>query len=895
MRPKEVSSDAKKFFIALLATLFVTTPASATRDKILHDFVDLPRGANPQANLIADAAGDLYGTTPNGGKFGYGTVFELTPDKNGKWNETVLHNFASGSDGAEPLASLIFDNAGNLYGTTAMGGSLGQNACTENRYVDCGAVFELMPDSHGNWTESILHRFTGYPNDGQNPVASLILDSAGNLYGTTQNGGTYSAGGVFELAPGSNGAWSETILYNFTGAADGGGPSASLIFDSAGNLYSTTEYGGDVNCNGPLDTSCGTVFELTSNGKGAWTETVLHSFAYVDGAYPVSNVVFDATGSLYGTTPDGPGFACNGGGCGTVYRLTPNSDGSWIETIIYNFAGGPDGVEPVAGLILDGDGNLYGTTQYGGDLGSCYQGCGTVFQLTPRSKGNWTEKVIHRFGLPAHGGQNDGTQPTSGLLLDQAGNLYGTAVSGGYQSCYDFVGCGTVFELSPASDGKWTTSLLYGFSTGPLGAGPLAGVISDSAGNLYGPTQGGSAADYGAVFELVTQPNGGWKQTVLHSFVAGRDGAYPSASLVFDSGGNLYGTTYSGGSEQCSGNSECGGVVFELSPTSHGWKESVLHRFANNVSLGQNPVAGLVLDSMGNLYGTTADGGSTTCGSYGCGTAFKLSPVGGGKWHKDVLHFFQGGSDGSDPLSTLVFDDAGNLYGTTCVGGANGNGTVFKLAPGSGGKWNESLLYSFQGFKNNDGNCPRAGVIFDGQGNLYGTTFYGGDYTCSSYGCGVVFKLSPSGASGWTETVLFAFHTTDGSNPQSTLTFDAEGNLYGSAAPQNGTFSDGVVFKLSPGSKGWTERVLHQFGTGLDGTGPVGPLIFDSAGNIYGTTYAGGTDGSGIVFELSPRSDGEWVDDLLRSSATPLESRRYASTQTLHENGAWSAISHKAR
>jgi uncharacterized repeat protein (TIGR03803 family) len=867
MRTVELRSGTKMFFVALLVTLFATPAAQAAHEKILHDFVDLPSGANPQANLIADTAGNLYGTTPNGGEFGYGAVFELSPGKNGNSNETVLHSFASGGDGAEPLSGLIFDNAGNLYGTTAMGGSLGQNSCTENRYVDCGAVFELMPDGHGNWTESVLHRFNGYPNDGQNPFAGLISDAAGNLYGTTSGGGSYDRGTVFELTPGSNGSWTETILYNFTGGADGASPSASLIFDSAGNLYSTTEYGGDMNCNGPSNTtSCGTVFELTPNAGGPWTEVVLHSFTYVDGAYPVSNVIFDATGNLYGTTPDGPGFACNEGGCGTVYRLTPNSDGSWIETMIYNFAGGPDGVEPVAGLIFDGDGNLYGTTQYGGDLESCYKGCGTVFQLTPRSKGNWIEKVIHRFGQPTHG-QNDGLQPLSGLFLDQAGNLYGTAAYGGYQSCYDFFGCGTVFRLSPDSSGNWTPSLLYAFTTGRLGVGPIAGVISDGTGNLYGTAQVGGSGDYGVAFELTPQSEGAWKETVLHTFIAGSDGAYPDGSLVFDTAGNLYGTTLSGGSKECSGYSECGGVVFELSPTTHGWKESVLHRFASNISLGQNPMSGVIFDPVGNLYGTTADGGSTSCGSYGCGTVYKLSPIGGGKWHEDVLHLFQGGNDGSGPLGNLVFDQAGNLYGTTCDGGANDNGTVFELSPKPSGKWKKSVLYSFQGFKSNDGNCPRAGLIFDGQGDLYGTTYYGGDYSCSNYGCGTVFRLSPRGTSVWTETVLYAFQNTDGSNPQSPLTFDAAGNLYGTAAPENGTLSDGVVFELSPGSKRWTERVLHHFGKGFDGTGPIGPLIFDSTGNIYGTTNAGGTGDSGTVFELSAGSDGEWFDNILAPAA----------------------------
>jgi uncharacterized repeat protein (TIGR03803 family) len=870
MRPKQLCSGADKFLIALLISLLLTTSAWAAQEEILHSFVASPHGANPQANLIADAVGNLYGTTPNGGKYGYGTVFGLTAGKNGKWSETILYSFTGGTDGANPVAGLVFDNAGNLYGVTAAGGITSQECYYSYSESSCGVVFELSPGTLGTWRESVLYSFNGYPNDGQTPITSLIFDNAGHLYGTTDRGGAYAEGTVFELSPGSNGVWIETILYDFTGSTDGAGPGGSLILDSVGNLYGTTAHGGEVDC------GCGTIFELTPNGKGTWTEAVLHSFTYDDGAYPSGGLVFDSVGNLYGTTTTGPGFACADGGCGTVFRLTPGSDGTWTQTMIYNFEGGPDGFQPAAGLVLDGAGNLYGTTEWGGGLGSC--SCGTVFELTPRSKGKWTERVIHRFGLPAQG-QNDGIQPMSSLFLDQAGNLYGTTMYGGDESCYGyntygFTGCGAVFKLSPASGGKWTPSLLYVFKTSPLGTNPVAGVVSDSAGNLYGTTQVGGADNYGVAFELTPKAGGGWKEIVLHTFAGNSDGTRPGSSLVSDTAGNLYGTTTNGGSRNCNGYLSCGGTVFELTPSVQGWKETVVYRFGENNNKGFTiPMAGVILDTAGNLYGTTGELGIIDC-YYGCGTVYKLSPSGGGKWYKETLYEFKAGSDGWDPVSPLVFDHAGNLYGTTCEGGANGSGTVFKLAPNSIGKWTKTVLYSF-GSSNDDGSCPFAGVVFDREGNLYGTTYQGGNYgnNCYSAGCGVVFELSPLGTSVWKETVLHRFHgELDGSNPETSLTMDGEGNLYG-ATPNDGTqYGGGAVFKLSRGSNGvWMLEVVHHFKSGArGGFCPVGPLIFDATGNIYGAASCGGTDGSGTVFELSSGSDHQWVDEGLAPPMHPL-------------------------
>jgi uncharacterized repeat protein (TIGR03803 family) len=864
MSPKGLCSGAKQLFFALFLTSIATSSAWATQERVLHNFVAFPRGATPQANLIADESGNLYGTTSNGGTYGYGTVFELLPGAGGKWNESVLYSFTGGTDGANPVAGLVLDTAGNLYGTTASGGITGQGIeCTYSFTEDsCGVVFELSRGSNGRWTEQVLHSFAGYPTDGQTPVAGLVFDAAGNLYGTTNGGGTYGSeltGTVFELSPSLNGNWKETVLYSFSGGTDGGSPLAALIFDSAGNLYSTTEYGGDPNCNPDQDiTTCGVVFELSPNSKGGWSESVLHTFSYVDGAYPLGALVFDTVGNLYGTTPVGPGFACNGG-CGIVFRLEHDT---WDETMIYNFAGASDGAEPVAGLVFDGNGNLYGTTQYGGGLASCGLGCGTVFELSPRSSGKWSERILHRFGSPADQ-NNDGIQPVSSVLLDQVGNVYGTTESGGNQSCYFFLGCGTVFRLSASPIGKWTPSLLYTFSLSTLGTNPVAGFLSDGAGNFFGTAQTGGAANYGIAFELTRQAGGRWKETVLHTFLGDSDGAGPGSVLVSDAAGNLYGTTTNGGDKSCNSLESCGGVIFELSPTAQGWKESVLYRFGPNNNRGLTvPMAGLVLDSFGNLYGTTVEGGSSNCGSYGCGTVYMLSPTGNGEWKKDLLYAFQGGTDGSAPYCTLTFDDQGALYGTTYAAGAFGNGTVFKLSPNASGKWTINVLYSFRGLTHGDGASAFSGVIFDKGGNLYGTTYYGGSTACSNYGgCGVVFELSPNSGGTWKEKVLHRFQSgQDGAHPDTSLSFDPAGNLYGATPDVYDYFGGGAVFKLTHTSgDNWSFEVLRHFNYGSkEGYCPVGPLIFDSALNVYGAASCGGADGvdrSGVIFELSAVSD----------------------------------------
>jgi uncharacterized repeat protein (TIGR03803 family) len=349
----------------------------------------------------------------------------------------------------------------------------------------------------------------------------------------------------------------------------------------------------------------------------------------------------------------------------------------------------------------------------------------------------------------------------------------------------------------------------------------------------------------------------------LHVFNNVSGGSFPYGNLTPDTDGNLYGTTEAGGAYGY-------GVVFKLMPKPNGtWTESVLHSFSG--ADGAGPYAGLILDEAGNLYGTTvAGGGSPTCPYEiefsGCGVAFKLTLNSDGNWTETILHSFTGELDGSAPFAGLIFDAAGNLYGTTYAGGIYYYGTVFKLAPSADGSWIESTLYSFTGI--GDGAHPRAGVIFDAAGNLYGTTTEGGLGRANG-GCGSAFKLAPNPDGAWSGRELYGFTCDlDGSNPVAGLTLDTAGNLYGTT-PQGGAYDDGVVFELTPNMEGgWSESVLHSF-TGADGANPYAGLIFDTAGNLYGTTLAGGA-GYGVVFKLTHHPCGTWTERVLhRFTDTP--------------------------
>ncbi len=378
----------------------------------------LPKdGVNPGGGLISDSAGNFYGTGGNGGANNLGTVFQLSPVSNGMTTLTVLYSFTGSGDGAYPVGDLVFDSSGNIYGVTQFGGNL-NSACSS---MGCGTVFELSPPIQpgGPWTETVLYKFQGSP-DGAEPVSGLVLDSSGNLYGTTKSGGApCSCGMAFELSP-TDAGWAETVLYSFQGNPDGSAPSASLVFDSAGNLYGTTSLGGRW--------GAGSVFQLTpsSQAGGPWTEAVLHSlFANTDGGAPIAGLVFDGT-ALYGTaSQDGPNRH------GTVFRLLPlpNGGGAWTYQLVHSF-GGLDGGGPGGRLTFANPNTLYGTTASGGAANS-----GTVFEIS-NSQGKVTESVLYTFA-----GGLDGSHPSAGLILLNFA-LYSTTPIGGKNNG------GVVFRLS---------------------------------------------------------------------------------------------------------------------------------------------------------------------------------------------------------------------------------------------------------------------------------------------------------------------------------------------------------------------------------------------------------------------------------------------------------------
>jgi len=420
------------------------------------------------------------------------------------WQEQVLYSFQGGSDGAVPAGGVVFDRSGNLYGATTDG----------NQYGELGVVYELSPPAKKGdpWTESLIYQFLGKKdyNDGMNPVGGLVIDGAGNLYGTTAYGGSggcillgvlYGCGTVYELSPPrqKGGQWTEAILYSFQGDKDGYFPWGTLTFDAKGNLYGATQFGG------------------------------------------------------------GKGNTCNefyGGNCGTVFEMSPpkQQGGHWTERVLHSFAGGADGANPNGGPVLDTKGAIYGTTFSGGNQGcktSYSLGCGAVFKLGPTTTrgSKWTEKLLHTFT-----GNSDGAAPDGNLIFDGSGGLYGCAGGGGGHSR------GVVFHLVAHRD-TWSISILYDFLGNRYGQDPTSGLLRDANGNLYGESGGGVG---GLVYRL-KRSNGRWSFAALYDFGGNGDGDSPAGGLERDSSGDLFGTTLYGGTGQNCGTGGCG-TAFQVSP-----------------------------------------------------------------------------------------------------------------------------------------------------------------------------------------------------------------------------------------------------------------------------------------------------------------------------------------
>ena len=876
-------------------TIWEVAPgASGWTEKIIHSFeTNGSDGSSPRSTLILDAKGNLYGTTYYGGngagaEAGYGTLFELTPQKDGTWTEQILYNFgATSTDAKAPIGNLLFDTNGNLYGVTQLGGA-----------NSVGAIYELSPTVGGGWTEKVLYSFGATSTDGASPRDGIVFDSQGNLYGTTIIGGLYNNNGtVYELSPAGEGTWTEKVLYNFDNNvnSDGYAPAGRLTLDGAGNIYGTTNQGGTH--------SSGTIFKFVSAPTAATP-----AFSPVAGSYATTQSV-----ELSDTTPDAKiyyttdettptaasnlysgaitvsasetieaiavaaGYA-NSSVASATYTITQQAatpelslqTGTYVgtqsvtitdstsgATVYYTTNGttpstsstkysgaitvsATETIEaiaiasgytnsnvtsatytiqiptaafpvftPAAGTYTsaqsvtitdstsgatiyytnDGTAPTTASTKYTGAItvsstetikaiavASGYNNSGVAmatYTIQPIATGGPvsvlyelnSEQECPGFGLP------------SAPIFDTKGNLYGT--------CNGITGGGEIYELTPSVNTPWTGTVIY--NNGLVLGNPNNALVFDSTKtNLYGTENSGGANGSGSVYELSPATGGSWTATTLYSFQHGTDGQAPEGGVIFDANGNLYGTTEIGGANNL-------GTVFELSPNgSSGWTEKILYSFGAYTGDGQRPEYGsLVFDKQGNLYGVTYSGGNTN--SYG--VVFELSPQTNGTWSETILHTFgpAGSSDGSHPTGTLVIDSAGNLYGVTESGGANGDGIVYQLSPGTGGTWTESILHTFN-TNGTDGADPLAGLAMDSKGNLYGTTSQGG----TNLHAGTIYELTPR-TGGWSETILFSFAQSGdniGYYPATSLTPDSSGNLYG-VTTEGGPQGGGSVFEFT--------------------------------------------------------------------------------------------------
>jgi uncharacterized repeat protein (TIGR03803 family) len=421
VRAKAHCTQAALFFylIAFYFLVLAMPAAQAQTFTVLHSFTGRGDGSNPVAGITVGGAGTIYGTASLGAINGNGVVFRMTREGIG-WVLQPLHEFTGGDDGSQPMANVVFGPDGALYGTTDADGS-----------GNGGTLFRMTPPQTAcksalcYWNETVLYAFADGPGGSCPWFGTLVFDDAGNIYGTTYEGGVNSSGVAYKLSP-SGGQWTETVLHSFSGGDDGLYPQSGVVFDAAGNLYGSTTYsGGNDSCiNG-----CGIVYQLSPSGS-AWVENILTNFSGVDdGSGPLGSVILDPSGNVYSTTSTG---GSNGGG--TVFELT--SLGQWNFSSLYSFTGQFD---LPSGLAMDDTGNLYGVTYNGG-----LSGKGMVFKLT-NSDGTWMLHDLHDFT-----GGSDGANPVGTVTPDSNGNLYGTTYSGGLGgSCTYSSGCGVVWEIMP--------------------------------------------------------------------------------------------------------------------------------------------------------------------------------------------------------------------------------------------------------------------------------------------------------------------------------------------------------------------------------------------------------------------------------------------------------------
>jgi len=686
-----------------LGTVFTITPAGSFA--VLHSFTGGNDGANPRGALQQGTNGNFYGTTEFGGSNYNGTIFMITP----QGILTPLHSLQSQVDGANPLAGLVLATDGAFYGTTFLGGAQGY-----------GTVFRMT--STGAFSN--IYSFGGAV-DGGSCLAPLIQGADGELYGTASGGGNtllnegYGYGAIFKITTGG----SLTPLYAFTNSSDGETPYSGLVQGMDGSFYGTAIHG---------TAGAGCIYQVTAQGGF----NVLHDFGGEDGSGPTGTLIQAADANLYGTTMGG-----GANGAGTVFQITTNGAFTSLISFANTSTELVPSAGPLAGVLQGANGDLYGVTKGGGI------GPGTIFTAT--TAGDFT----NLYSFPAGGG--DGAHPSEALFADPNGLLYGTAWGGGTN------GVGTVFQVTT----NGTLSTMYTFTNGIDGTTPLATLVADINGDLWGTTSGGSSltnggAPYGTVFKITT--NG--ILTTIYTFTNGTDGSAPRAGLVQGFDGNFYGTCTSPNGAIYVPQS---GSVFRITPAGV---------FSDLDSFSGTSVAALLEGTDTNFYGTTMQGGE------GSGTLFEVTPEG-------AFSVIQSLSPSDGPsYGALIQGADGNLYGTSDGIGAFGFGTIFKLTL-------PSTLSNIYLFTNGiDGDAPMAGLFQASDGNFYGTTSAGG-----LYGDGTIFRITRAGSF----QPLYSFSAVDdfglnqdGANPVASLIQGADGCLYG-LAEYGGHFGTGTIFKLT--------------------------------------------------------------------------------------------------
>ncbi len=737
-----------RILFALFIRCLFHASAQAQTETILHNFGYFPQGVSPCGTLLRDGAGDLYGTTIVGGATDNGVVFE----RSASGTYTVLYSFKGQPDAALPNAGVTEDAAGNLYGTTTAGGAYNQ-----------GTIYKLTPGG----AETVLYSFTG-TTDGANIYGGVALDAAGNLYGTAEAGGSLNYGTVWKFSA----AGQFTVLYNFAGApGDGANPDAGVTLDAQGNLYGTTSLGG-------ATLNLGTVFKLTPGGA----VTLLHNFTKVPQTYPQSGLAIDGAGNLYGAVVEAA-FEVSARGVYTQFNLPSHVQGSIGGTV-----------------ALSGTGNLYAVTGVVGNVRASPK-YGGIFQVN-LSSGTVTD--LYNFpgppneGAPMPGGVcPEGNEAAPGVVTDASGNVYGS-------SQYFGLG-GGIFEIAAATGAE---STLYRFPAARGGSMPNQ-IIRDRSGVIFGITQIGGTWNGGALYELES----GVERTLPLpvQVVAPHFGQ--------DAQGNLY---------------VCGGVVaqeiYSIYKISSSGTSTLLYTFTN----GSNCL-GVTADAQGNVYGVS-EGGSVPQGQ-----VFRVSNTG----EFTSLYVFSGGSDGGSPNSEITLDKKGDVYGTTFYGGTGGGGVLFRISP----QGSETILHAFIPAT---GAQPSAGVTLDADENIYGAA--GGEGPNSQ---GVLYRLSASGV----YQVLYAFlGGMEGGGPATGAALDAAGDLYGttysggdlSCSPLRGEGAAGcgVVFEFTASG---SYLVLHAFTGGAeDGAEPSSAPVLDSNGDVYGSTSYGGPADYGAIYRITP-------------------------------------------